>query len=169
MKIELKNVKFYERMSEETNAFVADIFVDGKKVGYAKNDGHGGCTDIRQIGGVNGELFVKCVEYCKNLPDHTWEWDGVKHSMKNNIEIVVDDLFEKWLDEKEQKKLMKLCEKNIVYENGFGIYEMYGWKNVTINQMLQNPVGLQRVKKVVEDLKKEGKKIINTNLQLLEV
>jgi len=39
MKVELKNVKFSEHMSEETNAFTADVYVDGKKCGYAKNDG----------------------------------------------------------------------------------------------------------------------------------
>ena len=31
-------------MSDETDCFVADIWIDGKKVGEAKNDGHGGCN-----------------------------------------------------------------------------------------------------------------------------
>ena len=44
MQIELKNIKFFEAMSEETNAFVADVYVNKVKVAYAKNDGHGGCT-----------------------------------------------------------------------------------------------------------------------------
>lgn len=44
MKIELKNFQFFERMSEETNAFVADVYVNGVKVAYAKNDGRGGET-----------------------------------------------------------------------------------------------------------------------------
>ena len=45
MKIELKNVKFYESMSEETNCFEADVFINGKKIAYAKNTGQGGSTD----------------------------------------------------------------------------------------------------------------------------
>ena len=32
MKIELKNIKFSEALSEETNAFVCDVYVNGKKV-----------------------------------------------------------------------------------------------------------------------------------------
>ncbi len=32
-------------MSEETNCFVADLYINGKKIGYVKNDGRGGCTD----------------------------------------------------------------------------------------------------------------------------
>ena len=39
MNIELKNIKIAEHLSEETTAFTADIFVNGKKVGYARNDG----------------------------------------------------------------------------------------------------------------------------------
>ena len=45
MKLELKNVKFYESMSEETNCFQADLFINGKKIAYVKNSGQGGCTD----------------------------------------------------------------------------------------------------------------------------
>jgi hypothetical protein len=43
MKIELRKISFNERMSEETNCYAADLYVDGKKVGEVGNDGHGGC------------------------------------------------------------------------------------------------------------------------------
>ena len=46
MKIELKRFSYNARLSEETNAFAADIWVDGKNVGFAKNDGHGGNTMV---------------------------------------------------------------------------------------------------------------------------
>jgi hypothetical protein len=46
MKIELKNVKFSDFASEETNCFRADVYVNGKKAGYCNNDGHGGCTNV---------------------------------------------------------------------------------------------------------------------------
>jgi len=44
MKIELKRITYNARLSEETPAFAADVYVDGKKVGEARNDGHGGCN-----------------------------------------------------------------------------------------------------------------------------
>jgi len=44
MNITLKNVQVYPRMSEETTAFNATIYLDGKKVGEVKNQGHGGCN-----------------------------------------------------------------------------------------------------------------------------
>lgn len=44
LSIELVNFEHYPRMSEETNAFVADIMVNGKVVGECKNEGRGGCA-----------------------------------------------------------------------------------------------------------------------------
>jgi len=44
VKITLKNLKIHRDMSEETTCFSATVYVDGKKVGIAKNDGRGGCN-----------------------------------------------------------------------------------------------------------------------------
>ena len=68
MKIELKNIKFYERMSEETNAFTADLYVNGKKVGYAKNEGHGGCTDYYPNSIEDRAVINEAEQYCLGLP-----------------------------------------------------------------------------------------------------
>ena len=42
MNIELKNVRIYNGMSEETTCFQGEVFVDGIRIGSVKNDGHGG-------------------------------------------------------------------------------------------------------------------------------
>ena len=44
MNITLKNLKVAEHLSEETLAFTATVYVDEKRIGTAKNDGHGGCN-----------------------------------------------------------------------------------------------------------------------------
>jgi hypothetical protein len=46
MQIELKRFTTNSRLSQETIAFAADVWVDGKKVGHAGNDGHGGATMV---------------------------------------------------------------------------------------------------------------------------
>lgn len=46
MKIELKRFTTNARLSQETIAFAADVWVDGKKVGHAENDGRGGCHTV---------------------------------------------------------------------------------------------------------------------------
>ena len=45
-RIGFSSFKHFKSMSEETMCFSSNITLDGKKIGYAKNDGHGGCTDI---------------------------------------------------------------------------------------------------------------------------
>lgn len=42
MKIELKNIKVYTKLSEETNCYTASLYVDGKRIGYVANRGCGG-------------------------------------------------------------------------------------------------------------------------------
>lgn len=46
MKIELRRLKIVERMSQETTCFIADVYIDGKKVGTAQNEGCGGSTNV---------------------------------------------------------------------------------------------------------------------------
>lgn len=43
--VSLENFEFYERMSEETNAFSADLVINGIKVGDCSNEGRGGCAN----------------------------------------------------------------------------------------------------------------------------
>jgi hypothetical protein len=46
MKVELKRLQISERLSKETIAFAADVWINGKKAGYAENEGHGGNTTV---------------------------------------------------------------------------------------------------------------------------
>ena len=43
--VSLDNFEYYERMSEETNAFTADLVMNGEVVGDCSNSGRGGCAD----------------------------------------------------------------------------------------------------------------------------
>lgn len=45
MKFELKNISYNSRLSEETAAYSATLFIDGKKAGTVSNHGHGGCDN----------------------------------------------------------------------------------------------------------------------------
>ena len=46
MKIELKKIKHARSLSEETNAFTAELHVNGEHVADCKNSGNGGMTDV---------------------------------------------------------------------------------------------------------------------------
>ena len=45
-KVEIKNLKVAENLSEGSLAFTASIWINGKKAGGAKNQGRGGMTDV---------------------------------------------------------------------------------------------------------------------------
>jgi len=49
MKIEIKNLKIAASLSEETTAYTATIWIDGKPAFHASNHGHGGCDFYQRV------------------------------------------------------------------------------------------------------------------------
>ncbi len=168
MEITLKNVKFYERMSEETNAFNADVYINGKKVFYAKNDGHGGETNIQMY--KRDDLLLTEVEnYCKSLPPTKSE--ALNFEYTPDLESVVDDLVYNWIIqkdiEKQKKKLNKDMLVGIVYQKPNMKeydYALFYWGKHTIEQLLAVPKYKEIVMKKKDELIAKGNKVLNTNL-----
>ena len=55
-KIEVKSLKVYESMSEETNCFNCDIYINGKKTIYVKNQGQGGDNIYSSFSEIKKEI-----------------------------------------------------------------------------------------------------------------
>jgi hypothetical protein len=163
MELQLKNVYFSERLSEETNAFTADVWFKGKKVGYAKNDGHGGCTYIHSYDGMREE-FKKAEAYAKTLPDIVTDFkgkDGKPFVITSDLESQVEEMFTNWLDVKEIKKNEK---KGIFYQKPNGVRATTYWKGWTIPKLLERPDGRALIIYHLAELIAEGNTILNTNL-----
>jgi hypothetical protein len=162
MKITLKNIKFSEALSEETNAFVADVYVNGKKVAYAKNEGHGGCTFYHAYEGKRG-LLEQAEQFCLGLPPIK----AYSMELPMNLEMKIDMLLEDWLRAKDQKrldkKLEKDCLKGICYKTDNG-YSLIQWKGHTIKSMLQHPQGKLTIRVKLNELRREGKEVLNKNI-----
>ena len=62
MKLELKNIKVHLGLSEETHAYTAMLYADGKKAVEVSNQGHGGGD--RQLP-VNGHSVKEINDWCK--------------------------------------------------------------------------------------------------------
>jgi len=141
MKIELKKISFNERMSDETNCFVADIYIDGKKVGYCKNDGRGGCTEYYGNTKADNELIAEAEAYCKALPKVRSEALDFEYDM--TLEHYIDELLEAHLKGKEEAKRMKLYMKGICFgiPNGMS-YQTVSWKGRVLAQI--DKISLQR-------------------------
>lgn len=60
--VELKNVKIAKHLSEETTAFTASVWLNGRRVGTARNDGRGGATELR-VGERHDDVVDACVAH----------------------------------------------------------------------------------------------------------
>ncbi len=68
-RITLKSLKHAAYLSEETNAFTATVYFDGKRIGHGRNDGHGGCTDVLPSTPAERERFNAARDEIKAHPD----------------------------------------------------------------------------------------------------
>ena len=111
MKIILKKLKINLEFSEETIMFKADLYINNKNAGQVENDGRGGCTYISYQEDSN--LIQVAREYCDTLPKRKYDSIPDKE-FEITLEDFIDELVDKKIKETEDKKMDKLCEKNIV-------------------------------------------------------
>jgi len=168
MKIELKNIYTNERFSEETNCFKADIFLNGKKVGYAENDGRGGSTNYNRYEG-SYEVIQSMKDYCKTLPPiiYTKEEHGWDCTIDMTLEHYIDDCITEHLKKKAEKGLVKDFNKGLCYgtRHSYNIQQfMRGSKGITIEELLKDDKGITFLIDKCAKLIMDNKKIMNTNL-----
>lgn len=135
MKIELKGIKIYERMSEETVCFHASLWVDGKRLCTVSNRGIGGENDYS----ANYREVERVDAWCKaNLP----RWGGSEDpsvpvdsdGYETNLEVHIEDLLNRFLRINDLKKHLKrgvvLLPKNGTLGVGeFGVIKHPNYSN----------------------------------------
>ena len=158
-RISIKNVHFSEALSEETNAYTADVYLDNKKFGYAKNNGQGGCTFINPYQGKRDELR-EAEAYAKGLGEIEFGSSSIgKFTMKASLDMVVDKLLS---DHIEAKQLKSLSAEGLVYKEG-QFYKTMRW-NVPLKKVLAHPKGNGMVRAAILELESQGHKVLNTNI-----
>lgn len=108
-RITLKNIKYSAFASEETHCFQATVYFDNKKVGSVSNSGHGG-ADYEYPS--DNEGWAAMEEYISTLPAIVTDLpplsDDEEHfTMKQSLETICCDLVNKWLTEKDVKRILK--------------------------------------------------------------
>lgn len=169
MKIELKNFKHYERLSEETNCFVGNIWVNGMICGYAENTGKGGCTSYHNLGTEASRQLIKQAEaYCLTLPPDTWEHNGKEYSHKMDLEGYIDNLANKMINDaykqKDALKMRKNMEKAILIGNDKE-YRTIAFK-LPLKEVMEKHTDLfkKTLKEKLEKYAKDGYRLLNTNI-----
>lgn len=165
MKIELKKIRVVEAFSEETTAFSAELFINGKHVGYAKNDGHGGETEIQcyhPYNAIERKLVADAEAWCKAQPNYNQ--DGF-NDIPMTLDFYIDLIIDAYLKEKDAAKMKKAQLKEIqVGVPNSGTYTRYHWVGATLAQMAAKPSGKGAVQSRIDVIKrdlKEGQSILN--------
>ena len=169
MKLELKNVKINESFSEETLMFKADLFVDGKKVGYAHNDGHGGSTWYNAYENQR-EALAKAEEFALALPSTITNFGGKDYEFKSSLESWIDDAVSEIsnakANAKAEKKMQKIMETQIVWgipnENS---YKHLGFKN-GVKLTLLSQASVKNLVDAVKNRMLPNEEIFNTNIPI---
>jgi hypothetical protein len=170
MEIELKNIQYREKQSEESYAFSANLYIEGQLVGTASNRGRGGPTAYLSID-ENGRKLISDAEiYIATLPSDKLS-GNVYFSMAHNLDSYIDHRVAEYLLEKEQKEFRKKIEgymkKGIVVgipDKTFGM-----WKFTDpLEKILSHPDGHEvliraLIKNIIPTLS-DGELILNTNI-----
>lgn len=99
MDLQLKNIKVNLAFSEETIMFQADVFANGKKIAYAKNDGRGGCTFYYPYENQR-EALIEAEKYATTLPSIFFEMGGNTHELEMNLECWINLEIEDYINTK---------------------------------------------------------------------
>jgi len=96
MEITLKKIEHSPLLSEETNAFTAEVHFNGQFIARAKNSGTGGCTDIFHEQGHIDTLQKLEVHY-RTLPpfNHPLASSTIPMSLDFHIEMLIEADFRK--------------------------------------------------------------------------
>ena len=175
MQIELKNFRFYDRLSEETYCFTANIWVNGTKCGNAENRGYGGETDYHHEGTEQSkELIKQAEEYCLKLPPIVWKSisSGKDLSLDMNLTRYIDELVSALVKKKDEeniaKKMNKEMQKGILIgidEGGDIAYQTITFKMPLRDMWEKHPDFFKKT--LIEKLEKykpKGYRLLNTNI-----
>jgi hypothetical protein len=155
MKIELKNFRFYDRLSEETLAFVGNIWVNGVKCGQAQNSGKGGCSSYWHEGTARSrELIADAEGFC--------ETNGT--TLYNYLDTLACELATKKENDAIAKKMNKEMQKAILIGDN-NKYQIISF-NLPLREMWEKHPDYFK-KTLIEKLDKykdKGYKLLNTNI-----
>lgn len=121
MQLTLRNIKHSPSLSEETNAYTATVYKDGKPFCHVSNHGHGGCDMQHPIAPFTYDDIKAANAWCaRNLPPI----DMGKYGM----EPLKQDL-EGWCGQQLQDQLIagdlrRALKSRVLFERDGRIYEM---------------------------------------------
>jgi hypothetical protein len=110
-KFELRKISYNSRLSEETSAYAADLWVDGRLFCHVSNHGHGGCDMQRPAKGVTPEQVRALNDEIKaTYPKRVAEdlvINGKPFEMEQDIESICGELLADHLIASDLRRILK--------------------------------------------------------------
>lgn len=129
MKIELKSIKHYPSMSEETNCYEAALWVDGRKIGTVSNRGQGGCDDFHPVTHADYAIYEAAEKWITaNLPpvvSDLVDEKGERFTYQPDMESVCGDLLDAFIIGREfdkairRKAVFTVPSKTGIFQTGY--------------------------------------------------
>lgn len=138
MKLDLRKIKYFDEMSEETPCFTAQIWENGKHVADVKNDGHGGGNMVNHIHNVNTYKDV---------------------AKFDNMDVEADIFGLVWLD----YDIKRLQSKGLVLKKDGEVKATVKFP-IAISKFKKHPQFDSWIEKTTADVVKEGYEVVNRNL-----
>ncbi|MFX1705079.1 hypothetical protein PV783_14045 [Chitinophaga sp. CC14] len=140
MEISLKNIVEYKKMSEETVAYSASLYIQGKKAGQVSNNGHGGMTTIRADNETGAKLIEQASNFVKSQPPDITKDGENTYKIAWTMDSYVDDIAIKFFDDRDLKKLLKITDHGIVFKIEEGTYQVIEFTQ-PLDNLLSTPEG----------------------------
>ena len=162
MKLELKNVKIHDDMSEETICFSARLYIDGKFSAICKNSGMGDDTRITYM---TNEAQTKMFDYCRENPVIHY-FENKRSFTYKNPEARIDELLMEYMSQKELIRLQKnhLCLHEVASKDPKYLIDATLKKNKPINELMESEIGRAILKNDIKAIRLKGYEIMNTNI-----
>ncbi|QJB34882.1 hypothetical protein HF324_27555 [Chitinophaga oryzae] len=170
MNIEIKNIKYSPTLSDDSNAFTANLYVNGKKVCMVSNNGSGSGLDYGIVDPKLKPLLKEAVQWCKQLPPvpvPNLHPEDAPSQVEMDLELYIDRLLRAHLQRQENSKMERKMADTFLY----GIpNERYGTIKFkySFQYMMDLPDGRERItgmlrKYVLPEIAK-GYQLLNTNI-----
>ena len=105
MKIELRRINHNPKLSEETNAYTAEVWIEGERAFDARNQGQGGCDLYCQIGRWTEAEVNSWLKANRSIRP----FQGL--TLEHDLEAEVGDLL---AQELEYRRLKRLARTNLI-------------------------------------------------------
>ena len=166
--VKLKNVKTFEG-HDTMLGLNADVWIDGVKCMHLYDSAYGGCYDYTSFahGSKNPEkirtLIKNLEDYIKTRPETKHTFGGKTISIKPDMDIFLNDIYEEMEMEKKMKKAILIGVPNDTQ------YQMFSWKGKPALSKFPKDMLQKAVDKMKREQCTDGKVILNTNLTALGI